>query len=186
MTEEQARTQAKRERGFYGHLASYLICNAFFVALNLFASPGEIWFIFPMLGWGVGLASHAVSVFGLPGRGAGWEEQRVRELMGEEGSTARLKSLLDEELGRRKRAGSGAETQEEAARLRERSSTSKPSSRAATGTRWTAASRSRASRYPTWTAPTQPPRPRVSPAACASARSQGASRTRDQPASPRV
>ena len=120
MTEEQARTQAKRERGFYGHLASYLICNAFFVALNLFASPGEIWFIVPMLGWGVGLASHAVSVFGLPGRGAGWEEQRVRELMGEEGSTARLKSLLDEELGRRKRAGSGAETQEEAARLRER------------------------------------------------------------------
>jgi hypothetical protein len=120
MNEEQARTQAKRERGFYGHLASYLICNAFFAALNLFASPSEIWFIFPMLAWGVGLASHAVSVFGLPGRGAGWEERRVRELMGAEGSTERLKSLLDEELGRRKRAGSGPEAQSEAARLRER------------------------------------------------------------------
>jgi hypothetical protein len=122
MTEEQARKQAKRERDFYGHLASYLICNAFFAALNLFTSPGEIWFIFPMLGWGIGLASHAVSVFGIPGRGGDWEARRVSELMGAEGSAARLRSLVDEELDRRAPARRPGTTgpEEEARRLKER------------------------------------------------------------------
>jgi hypothetical protein len=122
MTEEQARKQAKREREFYGHLASYLICSTFFIALNLLTSPDALWFFFPMLGWGIGLASHAVSVFGLPGRGKDWEGRRVRELMGAEGSAERLRLLVDEELDRREPAQrKGAPGQDDdARRLRER------------------------------------------------------------------
>ncbi len=120
MDEQQARRQARREREFYGHLASYLIINAFFVALNLLTSPGEIWFIFPMMGWGIGIAAHAASVFGFPGRRRDWEERRVKELMGEEGSAGRLRSLVDEEFARRTpRVGAGARSSDEAA-LRER------------------------------------------------------------------
>jgi hypothetical protein len=104
LTEEQARKQVRKEREFYSHLASYLIVNAFFVALNLLTDPGSIWFIFPMLGWGIGLASHASSVFGLPGIGRDWEARRLRALTGqdtEEATTARLRRLLDEELDER-------------------------------------------------------------------------------------
>lgn len=101
LTEERARKQVRKEREFYAHLASYLIVNTFFVVLNLLTDPGSIWFIFPMLGWGIGLASHATSVFGLPGLGRDWEARRLRTLMGEDteaATTERLRRLLDEEL----------------------------------------------------------------------------------------
>ena len=109
LTEEQARKQARKEKEFYGHLASYLVVNAFFAAVNLLTDPGSIWFIFPMLGWGVGLVSHAASVFGLPGLGHSWEERRVRALTGQDATEAqmdRLRLLLDEELDSRAPASS--------------------------------------------------------------------------------
>ncbi len=120
MDEGKARKQVRREREFYGHLASYLICNAFFVVLNLLTSPGAIWFVFPMLGWGIGLAAHAASVFGLPGRGRDWEARRVRDLMGAEASADSLRSLVDEEFARRAPPAVARTPEAEAARLRER------------------------------------------------------------------
>lgn len=96
MTEEQAHKQAKKEREFYGHLASYLIVNTFFVTLNLLTWEGHVWFIYPMLGWGIGLASHAARVFGRMREGGNWEERRVRELMGADAAVPRLRALVDE------------------------------------------------------------------------------------------
>jgi hypothetical protein len=120
MDEQKARKQVRRERDFYGHLASYLIFMAFFATLNLLTSPGKMWFIFPMLGWGVGIAAHAASVFGFPGRRRDWEERRLRELMGEEGSASRLRSLVDEEFSRRTSRVRAGDSAAEAERLRER------------------------------------------------------------------
>jgi len=31
------------------------------ITINVLYSPGEIWFFFPLLGWGIGLASHYVA-----------------------------------------------------------------------------------------------------------------------------
>ena len=101
LTEKQARKQTKREKEFYAHLASYLVVNTMLIGLNLFTSPGYLWFVWCILGWGVGLVSHAVEVFGLPGLGRNWEKQRMRELTGqdsEEAISARLRTLLDEEM----------------------------------------------------------------------------------------
>lgn len=65
--------QAKARVGFKMHLRSYLIINAGFWliwALSSFAFVSSIhfrgvfpWPIFPMIGWGIGLASHYLSVY---------------------------------------------------------------------------------------------------------------------------
>jgi hypothetical protein len=47
-----------RRRGFMSHLFSYLLVNAFLFAIN-FLAGGPWWFVWPLLGWGLGLAFHA-------------------------------------------------------------------------------------------------------------------------------
>lgn len=82
LTYEQALKQARELRAFYSHLAVYLVVNACLVALDLLTSPGELWFFWPMLGWGIGLAVHGITVFmGTRAFGADWEERKARELM---------------------------------------------------------------------------------------------------------
>ncbi|AFY45662.1 2TM domain-containing protein [Nostoc sp. PCC 7107] len=45
------------------HLISFLVVNLFLIVLNLVVSPGYFWAIYPLLGWGLGLALHAASVY---------------------------------------------------------------------------------------------------------------------------
>jgi hypothetical protein len=104
MTESAARKQAKREASFYRHLTSFVLVNAFLIALNVFASPGHFWAIYPLLGWGIGLANDAFRTFGSGGREE-WLERRARELMGPEFSESRLRALVDESLDERVPAG---------------------------------------------------------------------------------
>lgn len=47
------------KRGFNIHLVAYIIINAFLTFINLWSSPHDIWFIWPLAGWGIGLAFHA-------------------------------------------------------------------------------------------------------------------------------
>jgi hypothetical protein len=61
-----ARRAGGARAGFLIHLAIYLIVNALILGVNLLASPGNLWFYWPLLGWGVGLAAHALAVFALP------------------------------------------------------------------------------------------------------------------------
>lgn len=46
-------------RGVAVHLFVYLAVNAFLIAINLTTSPETLWSIWPLLGWGLGLAAHA-------------------------------------------------------------------------------------------------------------------------------
>ncbi|MEP0547775.1 MAG: 2TM domain-containing protein [Rhodothermales bacterium] len=91
MTESEAKKQVRDEKEFYGHLASYLVFNTLFIGMSLFS--GGYWFIFPLLGWGIGLVSHAARVFGLPGKGGDWERRRLQELLGQEETQASLDAL---------------------------------------------------------------------------------------------
>jgi len=47
-------------KGFLVHLAAYAIVNIFLIFVNLYTSPQAIWFVWPLAGWGVGLAFHFV------------------------------------------------------------------------------------------------------------------------------
>ncbi len=79
---DQAKKHVQELKGFYRHLSSYVLINAFLIAINLITSPNELWFYWPLFGWGIGIIAHAVSVFGgARFLGKEWEERKIRELM---------------------------------------------------------------------------------------------------------
>jgi len=77
---QEAKKQVEEIKGFYFHLVSYFLVNAVLIVVNLLTSPEYLWFIWPIMGWGVGLIIHGVSVFGgLWGKS--WEERKIKEIM---------------------------------------------------------------------------------------------------------
>ena len=60
----------RRLRGFRAHLIGYFAVMAVLVVVNLATGPADVWFVWPMVGWGGALAIHAAYVMGLFGRGA--------------------------------------------------------------------------------------------------------------------
>ncbi len=81
----QAKKRVEELKGFYGNLISYIIFNTFFLVLNLLTSPDELWFFWPLLGWGIGVLFHAMKVFDFfPFLNKNWEERKIKELMEKE------------------------------------------------------------------------------------------------------
>jgi hypothetical protein len=58
-----ATRRADMKLGFRSHLMAYAIVNAGLLAINVATTPGEWWFFWPMLGWGIGVAAHAAAVY---------------------------------------------------------------------------------------------------------------------------
>jgi hypothetical protein len=52
---------------FYKSLSTYVVVNLFLIALNLITSRHNLWFVYPLLGWGLGLALQGIRTFG-PGK----------------------------------------------------------------------------------------------------------------------
>jgi hypothetical protein len=90
---DEERYKAAKERveeikGFYVHLFIYIVVNIGLVVLDVLTSPYNLWFYWPLFGWGIGIAAHAVSVFGIKGiLGKDWEERKIKELMDREKKT---------------------------------------------------------------------------------------------------
>ena len=55
--------RADMKLAFRSHLMAYVIVNAGLVMINLITSDDYFWAIWPMLGWGIGLAAHGVTVY---------------------------------------------------------------------------------------------------------------------------
>ncbi|UOE38157.1 2TM domain-containing protein [Chryseobacterium oryzae] len=78
---QKAATRVKELKGFYGNLTSYCLVISFLAVLNLLTSPEYLWFLWPMLGWGIGIVAHAATTFGI---GKEWEEKKINQLIQEE------------------------------------------------------------------------------------------------------
>ncbi len=48
----------EEKRVFLIHLVDYAFVNAALITLNLLYVPEVIWFFWPLLGWGIGIAIH--------------------------------------------------------------------------------------------------------------------------------
>lgn len=70
-------------KGFYVHASQYLVVMAFLVILNLVVTPHYFWAIFPMLGWGAGVAFHGLRAFDMiPLLTGDWEKREVEKRLG--------------------------------------------------------------------------------------------------------
>jgi hypothetical protein len=79
---ERARKRVEEIKGFYIHLLVYVIVNLGLFLVNILSSPHGLWFYWPLLGWGVGVVAHGISIFGLRGvLGPEWEERKIREII---------------------------------------------------------------------------------------------------------
>ena len=73
---KQARKRMEEVKGFYLHLAVYIIVNLFLIWVNLTQS-NYLWFYWPLFGWGIGILIHGITVFIL---GNKWEEEKVKRI----------------------------------------------------------------------------------------------------------
>ncbi len=48
---------------FFIHLSIYVIVNSLLIFINLFYTPEILWFVYPLLGWGIGIVIHALEAF---------------------------------------------------------------------------------------------------------------------------
>jgi len=86
---ERAKKRIDELKSFYSHLFVYLAVNAGLFLLNILTSPRHLWFYWPLIGWGIGLAIHGLSVFGTQRfLGKDWEERKIKELMDRDGEWA--------------------------------------------------------------------------------------------------
>ena len=78
----RAKKRVEEIKGFYAHLIVFVIVNAVLIAINLLVTPGFLWFLIPLCGWGIGLFFHAVFGFGLFGVFTqDWEDKKIKELL---------------------------------------------------------------------------------------------------------
>ncbi len=73
-----ARKRVEEKKGFYSHLAAYVIVNAVLIAIWFFTGAGFPWFVFPLIGWGIGLAFHFLGVM-VFNRETGWERRQIEK-----------------------------------------------------------------------------------------------------------
>lgn len=78
---EKAAKRVEELKGFYGNLISYCVFIPFLFFINWRTNPSYWWAFWPMLGWGIGVASHAFKTFGI---GRDWEERQIKKYMEKE------------------------------------------------------------------------------------------------------
>jgi hypothetical protein len=82
---QRAKARVEAIRGFYIHLAIYLLVNLCLFAINMLSDPHSLWFYWPLLGWGIAVAIHALTVFwSVAAPGSDWEERKIREYMNQD------------------------------------------------------------------------------------------------------
>ncbi len=73
-----ARKRAGAKLGWYMHAAVYIAVNLLLFAISEHGFGQRRWTLFPLLGWGLGLVLHGVSVFVL-GTGSAVRERLVQK-----------------------------------------------------------------------------------------------------------
>jgi hypothetical protein len=77
---EQARKRVEAKKGFFIHLMVYVVVNAaIFVIWGLSSNwDGYPWFVWPLLGWGIGLIFNFLAVFFFD-RQTDWERSEIEK-----------------------------------------------------------------------------------------------------------
>lgn len=68
---QHAKSRVKKKRRFFSHVTTWVVMSVFFILLNL-STTDYFWAIFPILGWGIGVAFHGIQVFS-----SEWEDEEI-------------------------------------------------------------------------------------------------------------
>ncbi|MFK8163560.1 MAG: 2TM domain-containing protein [Lewinella sp.] len=60
----EEKTLREKKIDFKRHFRTYLVMSLFFIALNIFGNSYNFWAIWPILGWGIGVAMQGLSLYG--------------------------------------------------------------------------------------------------------------------------
>ncbi len=81
--ERWAGRRVRAFRAFYTHLTIYSIVSFALLVVDL-SVPGEPWFFYPFLGWGLVVGMHALQTYErLPWFTRDWEQRKIQELIDE-------------------------------------------------------------------------------------------------------
>lgn len=86
MTEEEifidANKKVKAKKGFFVHFGVFCATVLFLFTINFLTSPKFWWFLFPTLGWGIGIVAHYIGVFGISDPSVeDWENKELEKEM---------------------------------------------------------------------------------------------------------
>ena len=60
---QRAKKRVTAKVGLYRHLTIYIAVNILLIIINVSTSTEYLWFIWPLMGWGLAVVLHALSVF---------------------------------------------------------------------------------------------------------------------------
>jgi transcriptional regulator with XRE-family HTH domain len=81
--ETEAMEYVQGLKSFYLHAMTFVVINVFIMLVNLITSPGYLWFLWALLGWGLGLALHALNTFDWLGHfDSDWEKKQIEKRLG--------------------------------------------------------------------------------------------------------
>ena len=91
--EERARKRARELRGFVQHAGAFFSVGLFFLIINLLTDPGNWWFYWPLLPWGIGLTIHGWNVLWEHRLfDDDWEDRQVAKRLARDAAQARAKA----------------------------------------------------------------------------------------------
>lgn len=77
---ERAKKRVEARVGFYRHLTIYVSVSVMLILINFSTSTEYLWFIWPLMGWGLAVLLHALRVFALPGDPKVTERMIMKEM----------------------------------------------------------------------------------------------------------
>ncbi len=60
----EEKTLREKKIDFKRHFRTYLVMSLFFIVLNISSDGNQFWAIWPILGWGIGVAMQGLSLYG--------------------------------------------------------------------------------------------------------------------------
>lgn len=83
--ERKAVELARDTKGFYSHLVLYVLCVIAMAGANFYLQPDNLWFIWPAVGWGMGVLSHGLAATELLSfYSVDWERRQIEKWLGRE------------------------------------------------------------------------------------------------------
>lgn len=77
----RAKKRVENLKAFYIHLTVYILVNVMLFVINIISDASYLWFLYPLGGWGVGVAVHGLTTLSFGEFGADWEEKKIKEFM---------------------------------------------------------------------------------------------------------